>query len=113
MALVREFFTVNFRHRHGENSTFSSDPTGGRTLLRRLTVQSRAQGVLVIEVSFQTKPQLAKAMFQRALEWGVPVSWTGVSQAGTPAPLPRGRRVWGWWRLLPSKMPPQGDDGQT
>lgn len=43
------------------------------------------------EVSFQTKPQLAKAMLQRALEGGVPASWvTGDEVYGSDRRL----RVW-------------------
>lgn len=43
------------------------------------------------EVSFQTKPQLAKAMLQRALEGGVPASWvTGDEVYGSDRRL----RLW-------------------
>jgi SRSO17 transposase len=43
------------------------------------------------EVVFQTKPQLAQAMLQRALEWGVPASWvTGDEVYGSDRRL----RLW-------------------
>ncbi len=72
----------------------------GRTLLDRELYlpkewaedQARRQEAGVPEgVSFQTKPQLAKAMLQRALESGVPASWvTGDEVYGSDRRL----RLW-------------------